>query len=293
MLINAYDTTAGKLLRASHHVDEIIKTLHLGNNLTPTKKENVFVITHATPFPYQAIAFPITLQTHTRKTITVYDERSYRDKNNNPTNPNDIAIMKLAAFFQQDVAEMRLTNLKMARALTAKAFASALTNKFIRQPGLDFNEANTLKTLLAFYVVCLMELPNTDLQLVGENVVRNIFGFEKQFILGVIEDVPHLQNLEELVVAIRKNPILYKLNGLTLKEMMALCGALTFTALGSKVVVAACEAPCLLAAFVYGAARFNKAVGKAPLGEVLNPKSNETILETFLKNIDYNYDLNG
>lgn len=292
MLINAYDTTVGKVIRTTHRVDEVIKTLLLSNNLTPTKKENVFVITQATPVPFSALAFPVTLVTHTRKTITVYDERPYRDKQNRPTNPNDIAIMKLAAFLQQDLAELRFTPLKTARIMVVKAFAESLTHRFISRAGLDITEASTLKCLLAYYVVCLTEQPNTDLTFVAENVIRSTYGMEKDFILGVVEEVPHLQKLEDLLVAIRDNPILYKLKGLGLKDLIALVSSLTFTGLGSTVVGAAAEAPCLLTAFVYGAARF-KALSKTPLGMALDPKYNKGVLETFLKNIDYTYDLNG
>lgn len=292
MLINAYDTTVGSLIRSAHRVDEVIKTLHLSNSLSPTKKENVFVITNATPVTFSALAFPITLQTHTRKTITVYDERPYRDKQNRVTNPNDLTIMKLAAFLQQDIAELRLTPLKSGRMLTAKAWSESLTHRFISRAGLDITEASTLKCLLAYYVVCLSEQPNTDLVFVGENVIRSIYGMEKDFILGVIEHVPHLQNLVGLITAIHANPILYKLKGLDLKDLTSLVNSLTFSALGKTVVGAAAEAPCLLMAFVYGAARF-KALAKTPLGMALDPKYNKGVLETFLKNIDYTYDLNG
>lgn len=292
MLINAYDTTVGKYLRSEHKVDEVIKTLVMSNSLTPTKKENVFVITNATPLPFSALAFPITLQTHTRKTITVYDERPYRDKQNRPTNPNDITIMKLAAFLQQDVAEQKFTSLKAARVMTCKAFSESLTNLIQRRAGLDFTEATTLKCLLCFYVVCLMEQPNTDLQFVGENVVRSVYGMEKEFTQGVIEDVPHLATLEQLVLAIRANPILYKLKALGLKDMIALVSTLMFTGLGNKVIGASAEAPCLLTAFVYGASSF-KQFGKTPLGMATDPKYNKGVLDTFRDSIDYTYDLKG
>lgn len=292
MLINAYDTTPGKLLRNAHRVDDVVKTLHLSNSLTPTKKENVFVITNATDVPFSALAFPITLTTHTRQTITVYDERPYRDKQNRATNPNDITIMRLAAFLQQDAAELKFSPLKSARVMVVKAYADALTQRFTSRAGLDITEATTLKCLLAFYITCLEENQGVDLTFVGENVIRTVYGMDKEFTLGVIEDVPHLQNLPELLSAIHNNPILYKLKGLGLKDLISLVSSLVFTGLGNVVVGAASEAPCLLTAFVYGAARF-KSLGKTPLGMATDPKYNKGVLETFVKNIDYTYDLNG
>lgn len=292
MRINAYDTTVGAFIRSEHRVDEVIKTLHMSNNLTPTKKANVFCITQASSVGFSALAFPITLQTHTRQTITVFDERPYRDKQNRVTNPNDLAILRLAAFLQQDCAELKFTPLKAARNMVAKAFSEALTQRIQSRAGLDIIEATTLKCLLAFYVVCLIEQPDTDLVLVGQNVLREVYGTEKEFALGVIEEVPHLHTLEDLLKAIRNNPILFKLKGLGMKDFIALASSLIFAALGSRVVGAAAEAPCLLTAFVYGAARF-RALQKTPLGMTLDPKYNKGTLETFLKNIDYTYDLNG
>lgn len=292
MLINAYDTTVGKVIRASHHVDEVIKTLHLTNNLSPTKKDKVYVITHATNVPFSTIAFPITLQTHTRQTITVYDERPYRDKQNRVTNQNDLTIMRLAAFLQQDVAELNFSPVKLSRNMVTKAFSDALTQRLTMRGGLDIVESSTLKVLIGYYVVCLQENPNNDLVFVVENVLRNVYGMEKDFVLGVIADLPHLSKLEDLLSEIRKNPVLYKLKGMGLKDFIAVVGGLAFTGLGKQVFEAASEASCLLTAFVYGAARF-RALNKTPLGMALDPKYNKGILDTFLKNIDYTYDLNG
>ena len=292
MLINAYDTTVGSVLKVKDKVDETIKTLVLMKNLTPTKKANVYVITHATPVPFSALAFPITVQDHTRRLITVYDERPYRDNQNRAVNTNDITIMRLAAFLQQDVADLRFTPLKTGRNMVVKAFSESLTHRIISRAQLDITEANTLKCLLAHYVVSLMEQPDTDLTFVSENVIRTVYNMQKDFILGVIEGVPRLSNLTDLLGAIRANPMLYKLKGIDLKDFIALVSTLTFHALKGPVVGAAAEAPCLLTAFIYGAARF-KAYSKTPFGMALDPKYNRGMLESFLKNIDYTYDLNG
>lgn len=290
MLINAYDTTVGQVLKVNDRVDETIKTLVLMNNLTPTKKANVFVITQATPVPFSALAFPITLQDHTRRTITVYDERPYRDKQNRPVNTNDIAIMRLCAFLQQDVAELRFSPLKTARNMTAKAFAEALAKLLTRRVGLDISETSILKCLLVHYVVSLMEQPNTDLEMVSSNVIRSVFNMSRDFVAAAITDVPRMSTLSELLDAIRKNPALYKLKSLDLKDAIALVSSLTFHSLRGPVVGAASEAPCLMVAFVYGAARF-RAYNKTAFGEAVEPKHNRDLLEPFLKNLDYTYDL--
>lgn len=292
MLINAYDSTAGRVLRSLHRVDETIKLLHMKQNLTPTSKKDVFVLTFANNVPFSALAFPITLQTHTRETITVYDERPYRDTQNRPTNTNDIQIMKLCAFLQQDAANMKLSTLKTMRPMTARGFAEGFASRISSRATLNTDETKVLKVLLVYYVVCLMEQEGTDLTLVGQNVVRTVYNWQADFTLGVIEDVGHLRNLEDLLKAVQKNPVLYKLKGVDLKDFMALASSIVFTALKGPVVGAAVEAPCLLSAFAYGASRF-KLLNKTPMGMAFDPKyAGQAALEAYWRNIDYTYDLN-
>jgi len=292
MLINAYDSTGGRVLRSLHKVDEIIKMLHLKQNLTPTSKKDVFVLTRANPVQFEPLAFPITLQTHTRETITVYDERPYRDTQNRPVNTNDITIMKLCAFLQQDVASMKLNPLKQMRPMTCRGFAEGFASRIRSRATLTTDEDKTLRALFVYYVVCLMEQPGTDLTLVGQNTIRTVYNWQTDFSLGVIGEVGHLRTLEDLLKAIHANPILYKLKGVDLKDFMALGSSIVMTALKGPVVGAALEAPCLLAAFAYGASRF-KLLNKTPMGMAFDPKyAGQAALEAFWKNIDYTYDLN-
>ena len=292
MLINAYDSTAGKVLGSLHKVDEVIKLLHMQQNLTPTSKRNVYVLTNANAVSFSALAFPITLQTHTRETITVYDERPYRDSQNRPVNSNDITIMKLCAFLQQDVAEKKLTPLKTMRMMTARGFAEGFGERISSRATLNTDETKTLKALFVYYVACLMEQPGTDLTFLGENVIRSVYNYQRDFSLGVIEGLGHLQTLEDLLNAVRANPVLYKLKGLGLKDFTALVSSIVFTGFKGPVVAAAAETPCLLAAFAYGASRF-KLLNKTPMGMAFDPKyAGQAALEAFWKNIDYTYDLN-
>lgn len=292
MLINAYDSSTGRVLRSLHKVDEAIKLLHLKQNLTPTSKKDVFVLTFANTVSFSALAFPITLETHTRETITVYDERPYRDTQNRPVNTNDITIMKLCAFLQQDVASKKLGPLKNMRPMTCRGFAEGLSARIRGRATLNTDEDKTLRALLVYYVVCLMELEGTDVEMVGLNTLRTVYNWQPDFSLGVIEGVGHLKSYEDLLKAIHKNPILYKLKGLDLKDFQALGSSIVMTALKGAVVGAALETPCLLAAFAYGASRF-KLLNKTPMGMAFDPKyAGQAALEAFWKNIDYTYDLN-
>jgi len=304
MQIDAYNTTIGKPFRVLNKVEATIQALHINQSLTTTKKEGVFVITHEKKLPIEIFAFPITLQAYNRKMITIYDERPYRhEKSNVVTNPNELTIMRLAAFLQQDVVMNNLTPLKQARNVATKAFAGALGNLIINRGNLGVtssigrnpmgsNEAMTLKILLAHYFIGLEEPVNSDLELVTINVTRSIFGADKGFVLGVIENVGRLPTLVELHEAIIENPVLYKLKTVTFRDFLHLVSTYTFAALGKHVVGAATEAPCLFTAFVYGAVAF-KAYDKTPLGLDLDPKYNKDTLATFKLNLDYAYDLHG
>jgi hypothetical protein len=292
MLINAYDTTVGQPYRSTDDVANTIKTLHMSRNLTPTKKKNVFCLTNETELRIPIFAFPITMQSHTREMITVYDERPYRNKSNQVTHPNEITVSRLAAFLQQDVADGYMTPLKNCRLLATKAFSEALSMKMVQSAGLDKNESLTLKVLLAYFFLTLQENPSDDMVFIGVNVIRSIYGTEKDYILGVIEELPRMTTLSDLVGAIRDNPILFKLKVLDQKSMIAMAGSIGFAALGPKVIAASTEAPCLFTAIVYGAATFN-AWSKSPLAIAMDPKYNKNTLESFKKNIEYTYDLNG
>lgn len=307
MQIDAYSTTVGKPFRVANKVEATIQALHLSQNLTPSKKEGVFVITHENKLPIDIFGFPITLQSHTRKTITVYDERPYRNQNNNQvTNANEMVIMRLAAFLQQDVATGKLTPLKQARNVTTKAFADSIGNLLVNRGGLGSNnmigrsqmvsdEALTLKVILAYYFIGLEEPIGSDVELVTINVLRNIYGTDKGYIVGVLEQIDHdgrLNNLIDLHKAIISCPTLYKLKGLSFKDFLHVIGTITYAALGKHIIGAACECPPLMTAFVYGAVVF-KAYAKTPLGLQLDPKFNQKLLEGFTLGIDLAYNLNG
>lgn len=290
MLINAYDTTVGQLFKSTDQIENTIKTLHLSRNLTPTKKEGVYCVTNETNLPNKIFAFPITLQSHTREIITVYDERSFRNKQNNVVHSNEIVINKLAAYLQQDYVEGNTTPLKNGRMLSTKAFSESVSFKLITRAGLDPNESLTLKVLLAYYFVTLSEDVMSGIEFVATNVIRSLFGTDKGYIHGVIENLGRLETLGALLNAIHANPILYKLKSLGMKDFTHIVGSISFSALGPKVISAACEAPCLFTALVYGVAKF-KAYSKTQLGVSLDPKYNKGLLESFIKNIDFTYDL--
>lgn len=292
MLINAYDTTVGQQFRSTDKVESTIKTLHLTRNLTPTTKEGVFCITNENEIQIPIFAFPITLQGHDRKLITVYDERPFRNKSNAVVHSNEITISKVAAFLQHDAATGNLTPLKNGRLISTKAFSESVSYKLISRASLDVNETLTLKVLLAYFFISLQEEVYDDVTFIALNVIRTLYGTEKGYILGVVEELPRMATLIDLLHAIKANPTLYKLKSMDLKDLISIVGSISFSAMGLKIIAAAAEAPCLFTALVYGAARF-KVYSKTQLGITLDPKYNKVILDSFILNIEYTYNLVG
>lgn len=294
MLINAYDTTVGKPFKVTDKVETTIKALHIAQSLTPTKKEGVFSIDFNSNLTTDIFAFPITTRAYNNKTITIIDERPYRSKaSNQVVNNNELVILRLAAFLQQDVATGDVGNLKKMRLVATKGFSESISDRIVRPLGLNANEALTLKTLLAYYFVSLQEPQGSDLELVATNVIREVYGTDKGYVLGVIQDLQEMgqmHNIEQLLTAINKNPTLYKLKGYGLKDFIGAISGITFAALGNKVIGAACEAPCFFSAMVYGAVKFG-AYSKTALGRSLDPKYNKELLKNFTLNVDYIYDL--
>ena len=290
MIINAYDTTPGAPFKLIDKVEGTIKTLELMNVLTPTTKPGVFVVTHAENYNLPVFAFPITMQSHSRQIITVYDERPYRNKSNVLTNAPEAMIIRLGAYLQHDCALNNFTPLKNGRVLAIRTLAGALGNLFGQRAGLDVMENLHLKILLSYYYVCTMESPNIDYHFVAANVIRNVFNADLGIVQGVIDDLGHITTLKQLIDVINTDPVLYKLKGLNLKDFLSLSARLSFSAVGKHVVNASLEAPCLFTALVYGTIQ-NKLYAKTPMGIQLDPKYNKGVLEAFVKNIDFTYDL--
>lgn len=294
MLINAYDTTVGKPFKVTDKVEAIIKALHIARTLVPTKKEGVFCIDYSAEVTADIFAFPITLRAYNNKTITIHDERPYRNKNTNQVvNSNELTILRLASFLQHDVANGDPGPLKKMRAVACKGFSESISNRISKPAGLNANEAMTLKILLGHYFVSLIEPQGNDVELVTINVMREVYGADKGYVLGIIEDIQamgHLHTVEQLLQAINKNPTLYKLKGYDLKDFISAYSGITFAALGNKMIGAACEAPCFFSALAYGAVKFGS-YSRTPLAQSLDIKYNKELLKNFTLNVECTYDL--
>lgn len=295
MLINAYDTTVGKPFKVDDTVEATIKALHISRALVPAKKEGVFYVDYSGDITAKNFAFPVTTTAYNGKTITIYDERPYRSKSSNQiVNSNELTIVRLAAFLQQSVAEKDLSPLKKMRLVATKAFAESISARVMEKAGLKSMEALTLKILLSYYFVSLMEDQGNDLELVTINVCREVYGSDRGMVLGVIQEaehIGHMYSIEHLVAAINSNPTLYKLKGYGLKDVIGAISGISYAALGSKIVGAACEAPCFFAAMVYAAVKFKSAYAKTGIGKALDPQYNKELLKNFTLNVDYIYDL--
>lgn len=291
MILNAYDTTIGKPLKVSDKIEGVIKTLALMRTLSPTAKKNVFVLTFANAAELPFLAFPVTLQSHTREMITVYDERPYRNKQDVIINTAEATLQRLTAFLQQDVVEGNVTPIKNARMLCTKAFANSLGNLLAQRAGLDVNENLIVKMMLAYYYIGLCENKETgQLPFIATNVIRQVYGTDQSIINDMISDLPVMTNISELHKALISQPGLYKLRTLAFKDFLGLAGRMSFSSMGRHVCLASTESPCLFTALVYITLN-NRLYQKTALGLQLDPKYNKDIIEAFERNINFTYNL--
>lgn len=295
MILNSYDTSVGKLYKVSDGVEATIKTLVLVGGLKKTSKDNVLYLDQETQQKIPVLAYPVTTVGHNKETITIYDERPYRNKSNVVTNSNELTITRICALLQQTVAVDGMSILKTNRALIVKAFADSIGNRISQRAGLTPQEQLSLKIILSHYYVCMMETDNTitldESRLITANVTRNIYGTEKAIVDSVIYELDIPNNLAGLLSNIKRDSSLFKLHSLSLKDLIALVGSISFSALGPQVIAAAAEAPCLFASLMYGTASF-KNYNKTTLGMVLEPKYNKSLLPSFLTSFNYNFNTN-
>jgi hypothetical protein len=291
MLINSFETTIGKPLKVSERVEGTIKTLALMDSLTPTNKENVYVITHSNGASIPKFGFPITLQDHKRQMITVYDDRPFRNKNDTHTiNAAESTMNQLCAYLQQDIIDNNFGPLLNVRNFATKTFVGAYGHLISARATLSIQEGVILRVILGYYFVCLTQNNRSEIDTVTLNILGNTLRMDRFFVQTILNDLEPMDNLIDLHKAITNHPALFKLKGLSLKDMMAIISQLSYSSVSKAIVMAAVESPCLFIAMMYCCIN-NRMYQKTNLGVQLDPKHNKEELTTFTRSIDYTYNL--
>lgn len=289
MIINAHDSLPGKIYKVTEQLEQTIKTLELTSRLVSTEKENVFCVDHSVmsipPFSY-----PYTLKTNYGTWVTVYDKRPFVNKNNVVVNQAENTMMKLTAYLQQDVVNGNVNILRACRFLVVRAFIKALSNALVRRAGMNMEEETVLNALLAYYWVCISENHLTsNLHFVADNLARETLNIQSASLY--IEDyVEPMTGLNDLLKEIKSHPLLFKLHKMDLKDFLSVISKLAFSSVGSHIISAAAESPCLMTALVYTIIN-NNIFAKTNIGMVIDQRRDKPRIEELVKTINYAYNL--
>lgn len=286
MILNGYDTTVGSRFKVKDKVAETLKALQSSDRLELIDDRGVYAITHKNDFGLPPFVFPMSLQNYMRKPVTVFDMRTYLNREGRNINLPEYNVMLLAASLQQDLQTGNKTLIKSVRPFTIKAFANGLGRKLERTVQMDIEQRRTLRIILAYYYVCLMEDTSTDYKYVAQNAIKAALRYDINDIRDVIDDLGYVGSLPELIAAITSHPQLFALSKLDMAGLIAVAGTIFFSTSGFKFIVsAAIELPTLFTAMCWGAAT-QKLYQNTTIGEELNVKQDKNV-ETFIKQVGF------
>lgn len=285
MILNAYDTTAGKPLQPAEHYLQTIKTLSLIGDLESVDGHpDIKLINHENNRGITTLSFPISYLSNIREKETVVDVRPFTNKKNVVINEPEYKAYILTGILQNLLSKNDVTVLKSSRNITTKAYANALSRRFAQSAGLDVIEATTLSIILAHFFITRLETKTVDYAFISKNVIRSSLGVDPSVSGPVVEDMGYVDNLADLVKYIVSRPDMYKLNRLTVKEFVALGATIWFSSVGRQVMAAALEHVPLFTAIVHATVN-NNMYKNTGIGVQLDPKYNKDQIEAFNRTI--------
>lgn len=286
MILNGYDTTVGQRFKVKDKVAETLRALQSSDRLELIDNRGVYAVTHKNDFGLPPFVFPMSLQNYMRQPVTVFDMRTYLNREGRNINLPEYNVMLLASALQQDLQTGNKTLIKSVRPFTIRAFANALGRKLERTVQMDIEQRRTLRIILAYYYVCLMEDPSSDYKYVAQNAIKASLRYDINDIRDVIDDLGYLGSLPELLNAITGHTQLFALSKLDMAGLMGVAGSIFFATSGFKFIVsAAIELPTLFTAMCWGAAT-QKLYQNTTIGEELNVKQDKSV-ETFIKQVGF------
>lgn len=288
MILNGYDTTIGSRFRVRDKVEQTVKMLQSTDRLELIDNSGIYAVSHKTDNGLPPFIYPMSMQNYLREKVTIFDQRTYFNKEGRNINIPEYNVMLLAAKLQQDLQNGQTTLIKSVRPFTIKAFANALGRKLEREVMLDVDQKITLRIILAYYYVCLLEDPNIDYQFVAQNSIRSALNYPLDKIRGVIQDLGFVNTLPDLLRVIKEEPSLFPLSRLDIGGLVQIGQTIFFSTSGFKQLCgAALEMPTLFTALCWGAAT-QKVYQNTMIGEELNPKNLRNV-DSFIKTVGYYY----
>lgn len=288
MLLNAYDTTVGKTIAVSEQIKGTLRTLALMEDLVKSPKNGVFFIDHDNGGKLPLFMFPLSVQGHDRKFITVLDRRPFVNRNGVVINPAEYSQVLVTAYIQQDMQENNFTIIRSTRELATRAYARSLSNRIGRQAGLDDQEQLELLVFLGLFHIYQSERSTTDYDFVARNVLKQALTLDSSITFPLIEEMGYINDIEDFVDFLRNRDAFFKLKNMTKKDFISLGSSIWFSSLSRFVMGAALEHVPSFVGICY-ATTTNKMYLKTTLGSQIDPKYNERLIESFARTINMAY----
>lgn len=277
MIINGYDTTVGNAFRVSEQVENTIKMLSTTSRLEKVNTRGVYGIDFNNGENFPTFIFPITVENYRREKITVIDQRNYFNKSGGLVNSAEYTMIEIAASLQQAAANNDLVVLKTVRPFVAKAMAKSLGNILKRRGNLDLVNHMTVEVMLIHYYNCLLTPATEDVTFITQNVVKSALNYPDSFVLSVIEQTGRINNLKELLSALKTYPSLFSLQKLDMGGLVSMINQ-TWMVLSryNQILGGAFELPHLFTAICYVSVT-ERVYQKTEIGQALDKKYNPSI----------------
>lgn len=286
MILNGYGTTVGSRFQIKDKIKETITLLQSTDRLTLVDNRGIYAVDHKSDFGLPPFIYPISTVNYKREPVTIFDQRTYFNKDGRNINVPEYNLMLLAAILQQDMQKNNTTLIKTVRPYTIKAFANALGNAIGGTVTLDLVQRLTLRIILAHYFVCQTESKEIDYIFVSQNAISRSLRVQPTQVLEIIEELGYLGSLKDLLDAIKGHPSLFALQRLDMAGLVAAGSTIFFSTSGFKMLMgAALELPTLFTAICFSAAT-QKIYHNTRIGQELDVK-NDTSVTNFVKAVEF------
>lgn len=280
MIINGYDTVAGRRVSVVDDVSSALKTLAVTSRLKPYgKNTGVSLVDWSNGETLKTMVFPLSLKDFRNQSITVLDTRHYLNKDGKIVNPAEYEMMLLAALLQQRAFTHDIVPLTGTRVYTLRAFVLSISDVLGRR--LSPAQRLDVQIILGHYYNCLLTPQNVDVNYVTQNVLNNALKISPQTSGPVIAEIGYVNTLTQLTDTLKTYPSLGSLSKLEVGGFIGTINQTFFTTSGFREIIgASAEMPHLYTAMCYASAT-NNFYRKTPIGTQMDSR-NRPGIENFV-----------
>lgn len=284
MIINGYDTVAGRRVSVVDDVSTALKTLSVTSRLKPYgRNTGVFLLDWSNGEALKTMVFPLSLKDFRNQPITILDTRHYLNKEGKVVNPAEHDMMLLAALLQQRAYKNDIVPLTGTRVYTLRAFVLSVSDVLGRR--LSPAQRLDVQIILGHYYNCLLTPQSVDVNFVTQNVLNNSLKISPQTSGPVIDEIGYINTLTQLVDTLKSYPTLGSLSKLEIGGFIGVVNQTFFTTSGFREIIgASVEMPHLYTAICYASAT-NNFYRKTPIGLQMDSR-NRPGIENFVNLIN-------